>query len=508
MPPAILLGFLLGILAISPALGRLLPADESLPADAVQGDHLLISEISTGGASASDEFVELFNPTPAPLALDGLELIYVSASGATVTRKAAWDAGSATVPGGGHLLIANAAGVYAGIGDATYANGMAASGGSVALRAGGAATAVDAVGWGTATAWFEGTPASAPAAGESLERLPGGALGSGQDTDDNAVDFVVSTTPDPQNAGSPPIAVGSPMPSASPSASASPAPTGAATPTPSPVPTGTPSVTPIPSPSPSASATPSPAPSASASPSSSPLPLVSVAEARALVDGSPAHVAATALVASDFADGGGCVSDGTAGIAVLPDGAAFGRGDAVDAIGTVDDRYAQRTLRVASGDLAVTGSAADPAPTVATTGAVGEGLECRLVRLSGTIQGAPASLSSGLAFDLDDGSGPVRVLVGPATGIDTGAWVRDAGVTLVGVVGQRDSSGTGTAGYRVQPRDPIDVLAVDPPGTPAPSPSTNPTSSPTPTPTPPPTWSPLPPPARRSRAPGSGSAGW
>ena len=494
MPPAILLGLLLGSVAISPALGRLLPADESLPAGAADADHLVISEISTGAASASDEFVELFNPTLAPLALDGLELVYVSASGATVTRKAAWDAGSPTIPGGGHLLIANAAGVYAAIGDATYANGLAGSGGSVALRASADAIAVDAVGWGTATAWFEGTPAGAPAAGESLERLPGGALGSGQDTDDNSVDFVVSTTPDPQNAGSPPIAVGSPAPSASPTASPSASATGTPTPTPSPAPTGTPSATPLPtptptplatptpSPSPSASATPSPTPSASASPSPSPLPLVSVAEARALPDGSPAHVAGTALVASDFVDGGGCVSDGTAGIAVLPDGAAFARGDLVDAIGAVDDRYAQRTLRVTSGDLAVTGSAVDPAPTLATTGAVGEGQECRLVRLSGAIQGTPTSLSSGLAYELDDGSGPVRVLVGPATGIDTGAWVREARVTLVGVVGQRDSSGTGMAGYRVQPRDPIDVLAVDPPATPSPSASSSPspTSSPTP----------------------------
>ena len=58
-------------------------------------DHLLISEVVTGGASASDEFVEIYNPTAGVLPLEGLELVYVSASGATVSRRAAWDAWAA-----------------------------------------------------------------------------------------------------------------------------------------------------------------------------------------------------------------------------------------------------------------------------------------------------------------------------------------------------------------------------------------------------------------------------
>ena len=65
--------------------------------------------------------------------------------------------------------------------------------------------------------------------------------------------------------------------------------------------------------------------------------------------------------------------------------------------------------------------------------------------------------------DLDDGSGPIRVMVGAATGIDVSGWTREARLHLRGVVGQRDSSGSGTAGYRVQPRDAADILAVTPP---------------------------------------------
>ena len=170
-------------------------------------DHLVISEVVTGGASASDELIELHNPTAAPLPLEGLEVIYVTSTGATITRRATWALGAPSVPAGGHVMIANASGIYATIADATYASGMAATGGSVAVRILGASSAIDAVGWGTASStWLEGTPATAPPAGASIERLPGGAIGSGQDTDANLVDFVERLVPDPQNLGSPPTA--------------------------------------------------------------------------------------------------------------------------------------------------------------------------------------------------------------------------------------------------------------------------------------------------------------
>jgi len=87
----------------------------------------------TGGASASDEFIELYNPSSAALPLEGLEVVYVTASGATVTRKAAWAAGAPVVEPGAHVLIANGAGIFAGLADVAYANGLAATGGSVAL---------------------------------------------------------------------------------------------------------------------------------------------------------------------------------------------------------------------------------------------------------------------------------------------------------------------------------------------------------------------------------------
>src|SRR5262245_60524158 len=69
---------------------------------------LLVAEVVTGGTSASDEFFELANAGGSPLDLAGLEVAYVTSSGATVTRKASWTAPLLVQPGQ-HVLIANSA---------------------------------------------------------------------------------------------------------------------------------------------------------------------------------------------------------------------------------------------------------------------------------------------------------------------------------------------------------------------------------------------------------------
>jgi len=496
---AALLSLLIILMAMAPALARLEPTrvDSGAMSATDTVAHLVVSELVTGAVSASDEFVEIYNPSADALPLEGLELIYVTASGATTTRKAAWAAGAPSVPPGAHWLVANAAGLYAPMADMTYVNGLAATGGSVALRIQGATTAIDAVGWGTAASgWLEGTPAPAPPAGSSLERLPGGSVGSGQDTNDNFTDFVLREAPDPQNAVAAPI--GSPSPSISATPSGSPSPTATPTELPSPSPTPAPTDSPIASATPSASpsetaspsatptppATPSPAPTPSVNPSPTPPPVhpIPIADARLLPDGSVASISGVALTGSDFTDGGGCLADETAGIAVLPSMGAFARGDQVLITGSIGDRYAQRTMRSSAAEMTVLGAGSDPTPCPTDTGAIGDATECELVELSASIVSAPTSLSSGIAFDVDDGSGSVRVLVALGTGIDTAGWVRGAHLSLIGVAGQRDSSGTDIAGYRVMPRDTGDILELMPPTTPSPSPSASPSSTPTPEP--------------------------
>src|SRR5215213_7707821 len=189
---------------------------------------LLVSEVQTGGASASDEFAEITNVGAASVDLAGLELVYATSTGSTVTRKASWSS-PLLLGSGRHLLIANSGGTYASIADATYSGGFAATGGAIVLRVVGGAP-LDAVGWGDASNTFvEGTAAAAPAAGASVERKPGGIGGNTIDTNANSADFFTQASPNPQSVAAPPIpapaATSTPLPTATVSPSATVEPT-------------------------------------------------------------------------------------------------------------------------------------------------------------------------------------------------------------------------------------------------------------------------------------------
>ena len=122
------------------ALGAalLLPAVPGAPgparaaADWPPSSDVVVGEVVTGGASGSDEYVELYNGSQLPVELGGLELAYVTASGGTVTSKHRWS--ERRLGAGEHLLLANADGIFAGLADHTYANGLSATGGSLVLR--------------------------------------------------------------------------------------------------------------------------------------------------------------------------------------------------------------------------------------------------------------------------------------------------------------------------------------------------------------------------------------
>ena len=113
------------------------------------------------------------------------------------------------------------------------------------------------------------------------------------------------------------------------------------------------------------------------------------------------------------------------------------------------------------------------------------------IRLAGTVIDGPDALTDGTAVTMDDGSGPVRVIVTPSA---LESRILDVGtiVTASGPLGQRDSSGTGSEGYRIFVIA-VDDLVVEPPATPSSSPTAPPTPSASPTQTPPdPTSSPTP----------------
>src|SRR5262245_30722008 len=244
-----------------------------------------MSEVQTGGASASDEFAEITNVGASSVDLAGLEVVYVTSTGGTVTRKASWSTTTLLAPGR-HLLIANTLGIFAPLADSTYSGGFAATGGAIVIRAIGGAP-VDAVGWGDATnAFVEGSPVTAPPAGSSAERKPGGIAGNTTDTNANSTDFFTQASPNPQNLSAPPV----PAPSPSPAPPAAPTPPAApprtphapASPTPPPrVPptqTAAPTGTPAPSATPKPTATPAPTdppiPSNTPQPTDTPAPTI------------------------------------------------------------------------------------------------------------------------------------------------------------------------------------------------------------------------------------------
>ena len=154
-----------------------------------------INEVQTGGTTALDEFIELYNTCPdRAFDLTGYALVYRSATGTTDSPRVSFTSGGFTA-GKPYFVCANSG--YAGTADATYTDGLAAAGGGLALRDPDGAI-VDSVGWGTATnAYVEGSPAPAPAASQSIARTP-----DGHDTDDNSVDFKITaatTTPGGSN---------------------------------------------------------------------------------------------------------------------------------------------------------------------------------------------------------------------------------------------------------------------------------------------------------------------
>ncbi len=186
---------------------------------------LVISELAAGGPGGTgDEFVELYNGGPQPLDVGGWKLQYRSAAGTAWGTLLTFPQG-AVVPARGFYLLASTTGYAGPAPDLTRAGVLSLSEAAGHLRVGGpqlgsgtdAATgrhAFDTVGWGGAAVGPEGSAVATAAfsGGASLERKAGPAStaasmasgadalrGNGQDTDDNAADFVERPVRQPQS---------------------------------------------------------------------------------------------------------------------------------------------------------------------------------------------------------------------------------------------------------------------------------------------------------------------
>lgn len=178
---------------------------------AATADHLVISEIQVAGVTSDDEFIEIYNPTTAPIDLEVLPIKLHIRNSAGTDQNRALTFINKMIPAHGYFLIGPSSG-YSGTTplDATYSasgNKLVANGGVyISKNISAEVDVIDKVGWGTQPSpGYETTPFTEnPSANQSIERKFGGDLGNGEDTNDNSADFTLQTTPNPQNTTSPP----------------------------------------------------------------------------------------------------------------------------------------------------------------------------------------------------------------------------------------------------------------------------------------------------------------
>src|SRR5215217_4426568 len=163
---------------------------------------VVISEFRTRGpGGATDEFIELYNPTSSPVSVGGWKVNASNNTSSTSTR--------ATIPNltvlqsGQYYLIANTS--YSGTvsPNLTYGSGIADNGGIALLRSD--SSIADQVGMSSGSAYKEGTILT-PLNGlsdQSYERKLGGSSDSCTETDDNLADFANIVPSSPHNLGSP-----------------------------------------------------------------------------------------------------------------------------------------------------------------------------------------------------------------------------------------------------------------------------------------------------------------
>jgi len=210
-------------------------------------DHVIISEIQLAGATAKDEFIELYNPTQSDVDLAGYRLTK-KPSGATSESNLIASM-SGTISAGGYYLVAHPD--YGGtvLADSLYSapSNTLSDNNILVLYSDAGVTELDKVGFGTAVE-FEGTATVGnPVDNGSARRI------NNEDTDENSVDFELLEFSDPQNSAS---GSATPTPTESPTATPTATPTESPSPTPSPTVTASPSPTPTQSPSPTPTSAP------------------------------------------------------------------------------------------------------------------------------------------------------------------------------------------------------------------------------------------------------------
>lgn len=154
---------------------------------------VLITELQVGSTdSASDEFVELYNPNDTAIDISGWNMYYKSATGKTWTKKASIPANTILGPNQ-YWVMSSSPG-----GDSNLTSGMAQSSGNVQLRDT-AGVMIDQLAWGEGDSPL-GTPVPSPALGEIMYREFDVASGLFVDTQNNNNDYGFATSATPHAA--------------------------------------------------------------------------------------------------------------------------------------------------------------------------------------------------------------------------------------------------------------------------------------------------------------------
>jgi predicted extracellular nuclease len=176
--------------------------EEELP-NAALPSGILISELLLAvPGDNQQEFIELYNSTEDVQSLAGWSLWYRLKEGQDEQLVIAWEDGD-EIPGLGHYLLGHGEQDVGLLLDSLFDLNLSERKGGLLLRDASGEVA-DMAGWGedSPQGYFAGEAAVAPENGVSLERLPGGDAGNGQNSGNNATDFVALAVPNPQNSGS------------------------------------------------------------------------------------------------------------------------------------------------------------------------------------------------------------------------------------------------------------------------------------------------------------------
>jgi uncharacterized protein YdeI (BOF family) len=199
-----------------------------------------------------------------------------------------------------------------------------------------------------------------------------------------------------------------------------------------------------------------------AAPPPPPPRLVTIAQARALPEGTEIIIEGQVTAPPPYFGRSIYVQDGTGGLNVYlvhgewPD---LSEGEEVRVVGRLDDVRGERQLRIANATFLTRLGTAEPLrPQRVRSGQVGEAMEGMLVMIFGQVIELQPD-----AMILDDGSGPARVYVRESTGWNRPRLHRGEWWAAVGIVSQYGTQRPYTDGYRLLPRYARDLSLAPPP---------------------------------------------